>query len=53
MPLFVAQKRKKLEVIKLDLFEAIPGYGIRVIVEGKEVLLGNKKLMVEKGDFTF
>ncbi len=42
-------EKEKLEIIKLDSFEAIPGYGIRVIEEGKVVLLGNKKLMVEKG----
>ncbi len=30
-------------------FEAIPGFGIAVRIEGNEVLIGNRKLMVEKG----
>jgi Cu+-exporting ATPase len=42
-------EKENLEVIKLDSFEAIPGYGIQVTVEGLKVLLGNKKLMVDRG----
>ncbi|MBU3128373.1 heavy metal translocating P-type ATPase [Clostridium tagluense] len=41
-----AQERS-LELKKVDKFEAIPGYGIEVSIEGKKVLLGNMKLMVE------
>lgn len=29
-------------------FDAIPGHGIKVIIDEKEVLLGNKKLMIDK-----
>lgn len=36
-----------LEFKKLDSFKAIPGHGIEVDIEGKHLLLGNRKLMVE------
>lgn len=42
-------EKEKLEVIKLDSFEAIPGYGIQVMIEGSMILLGNKKLMLDRG----
>lgn len=42
-------EKENLEIIKLDSFEAIPGYGIEVSVEGTKVLLGNKKLMEDRG----
>ncbi len=38
---------KGLEFKKLDFFKAIPGYGIEVKIDGKSILLGNTKLMVE------
>jgi Cu+-exporting ATPase len=38
---------KGLEFKKLDFFRAIPGYGIEVKIDGKNVLLGNRKLMLE------
>lgn len=38
---------KGLEFIKLDFFKAIPGHGIEVKVDGKSILLGNRKLMIE------
>ncbi|MBC2398137.1 heavy metal translocating P-type ATPase [Clostridium tetanomorphum] len=41
-------EEKELEFKTVDKFEAIPGHGIRVIIEEKEIYLGNKKLMVEK-----
>ncbi len=40
-------EEKKIEVKKVDFFKAIPGYGIEVKIDQKEVLLGNKKLMIE------
>jgi P-type Cu+ transporter len=40
-------EEKGLEFKKLDFFKAIPGHGIEVKIEGKEILLGNRKLMVE------
>lgn len=39
---------KKLEFLKLDSFEAIPGHGIEVEIQGKKMFLGNKKLMDSK-----
>ncbi|MGL5989180.1 heavy metal translocating P-type ATPase [Cetobacterium sp.] len=38
---------KSLELKKVDSFLAIPGYGIKVMLEGKSILLGNKKLMLQ------
>ena len=39
---------KNLEFKSLDEFNAIPGHGIKVKIQDKEILLGNKKLMMEK-----
>jgi Cu+-exporting ATPase len=41
-------EEKKLSLKNLENFEAIPGHGIEVVIEGKNILLGNKKLMTEK-----
>lgn len=38
---------KGLEMKRLDYFNAKPGYGIEVKIEQKDILLGNKKLMLE------
>ena len=38
---------KGLDFKKLDFFKAIPGHGIEVKIDGKDILLGNRKLMVE------
>jgi P-type Cu+ transporter len=38
---------EKLEILKTDKFEAIPGQGIEVEINGLHVLLGNRKLMTE------
>lgn len=40
-------EEKGLEFKKLESFKAIPGHGIEVKIEGKHLLLGNRKLMVE------
>ncbi|WP_291578576.1 heavy metal translocating P-type ATPase [Clostridium sp. UBA6640] len=40
-------EEKGLEFKKLDFFKAIPGHGIEVKIDGKGILLGNRKLMVE------
>lgn len=40
-------EEKALEFKKLDFFKAIPGHGIEVKIDGKDILLGNRKLMVE------
>ena len=39
---------KNIEFIQIEEFKAIPGHGIEVKINGREVLLGNYKLMVDK-----
>ena len=41
-------EEKNLSLKKVDFFNAIPGHGIEVEIEGKNILLGNRKLMVER-----
>jgi len=41
-------EKEGLESLKVEKFNAIPGHGIEVEIEGKNVLLGNKKLMEER-----
>ncbi len=41
-------EKEGLEFLKVDRFSAIPGHGIEVKIEGIQMLLGNRKLMVEK-----
>lgn len=41
-------EEKKLNFYKLDKFMAIPGHGIEVVINGSNILLGNKKLMTSK-----
>ena len=36
------------QLCELESFNAIPGHGIEVSIEGKQILLGNKKFMSEK-----
>lgn len=40
-------REKGIELPVTEQFEAIPGFGIRAIVEGKEVLAGTRKLMAK------
>ncbi len=40
-------EEKGLELKKAEAFKAIPGHGIEVIIEGKKILAGNRKLMIE------
>jgi len=42
-------KERNLELLPPENFEAIPGHGIEVTIQGKKVLLGNQKLMEGKG----
>ncbi|WP_419823248.1 heavy metal translocating P-type ATPase [Anoxybacterium hadale] len=37
-----------LEFLKVEEFAAIPGHGIEVVIAGKKLLLGNRKLMKER-----
>ncbi len=39
---------RNLELLLPDSFEAIPGHGIQVELQGKNMLLGNKKLMDDR-----
>ncbi len=41
-------EKENLETLRVEKFNAIPGHGIEVRIEGREVLLGNRKLMVER-----
>ena len=41
-------EEKSLQFKNIDEFKAIPGHGIEVKIEGKDILLGNKKLMNDK-----
>ncbi|MER2226543.1 MAG: heavy metal translocating P-type ATPase [Carnobacterium sp.] len=40
---------KKLTLLKTQTFNALPGHGIEVTIENQSLLLGNKKLMVDRG----
>ncbi|MDF2596265.1 MAG: copper-translocating P-type ATPase [Clostridia bacterium] len=41
-------EKNNLEILKMDSFNAIPGHGIEVTLDGKVIYLGNRKLMIEK-----
>ena len=43
-----AAEEKGLEFKKVDNFKAIPGHGIEVNIDNKNILLGNRKLMVDR-----
>ncbi|MGL4568461.1 MAG: heavy metal translocating P-type ATPase, partial [Fusobacteriaceae bacterium] len=43
-----ATEEKELQLKKVDHFMAIPGHGIEVIIDKKDILLGNEKLMRER-----
>jgi Cu+-exporting ATPase len=42
-------REKGVELPAVESFEAIPGYGIKAIVEGKELLIGTRRLMEQFG----
>lgn len=44
-----AAKEKKIEIPMAETMKEIPGHGILALIEGKEILCGNKKLMDENG----
>ncbi|WP_088105576.1 heavy metal translocating P-type ATPase [Halalkalibacter urbisdiaboli] len=41
-------KNRNIPILDVTVFEAIPGYGIRAKVNGKEVLVGTRKLMIQE-----
>jgi len=47
----VLKKAKEINVAPADPsgFEAVPGHGVRATVDGREVLLGNERLMARNG----
>ncbi len=44
-----AAKSKGISIPKATGFEALTGFGVRAVVEGREVLLGNEAMMQEQG----
>jgi len=42
-------EKENLQILEADNFKAIPGHGIEVTIEGVNVLIGNRKLMDERG----
>ncbi|WP_084676243.1 heavy metal translocating P-type ATPase [Carnobacterium pleistocenium] len=42
-------EKKALTLLKTQAFNAIPGHGIEVTIENQTLLLGNKKLMTDRG----
>ncbi len=42
-------RARNVELSEAASFEAIPGYGIRAVVEGSELLIGTRKLMAKHG----
>ncbi|WAM36683.1 heavy metal translocating P-type ATPase [Caldicellulosiruptor acetigenus] len=45
----LAAKEKNLQLFEASQFEAISGHGIEAVVDGQKVLVGNIKLMKDKG----
>ncbi len=42
-------REKNVAIKDPEDFESVPGHGIRAIIDGKKVLLGNRKFMEEEG----
>ncbi|WJY28053.1 heavy metal translocating P-type ATPase [Sporosarcina trichiuri] len=42
-------KEQGIELAQPDSFQALPGYGIEAAIEGKTILVGNRKLMTGRG----
>jgi Cu+-exporting ATPase len=45
----IEAQKKGLEFVSLSNFNAIPGHGISAEIDGTEILLGNRKLMDDRG----
>jgi len=45
----IVRKAQGLKIKEPEKFEVIPGKGLKARVDGKEVLVGNKKLFIESG----
>ena len=44
-----AASERKVELAPVSDFNAVPGHGVEALVEGKKIILGNLRLMREKG----
>ena len=44
-----AAREKQIELLETEHFMALPGYGIEAKIDGEEILLGNEKLIKERG----
>lgn len=44
-----AAREQQIELLEIEHFMALPGYGIEAKIEGEEILLGNEKLVRERG----
>jgi Cu+-exporting ATPase len=44
-----AADKNKTELVDAEVFEALPGRGVKCTVQGRRVFLGNRKLMTEQG----
>lgn len=44
-----AAKERSIELKDAESFEAVPGHGIKVVTEGNEVFVGNRRLMQANG----
>lgn len=42
-------EKEGIGLLPVERFKAIPGHGIEVVIEGLSVLLGNRKLMIDRG----
>jgi Cu+-exporting ATPase len=42
-------EKSKIKLVEAEDFEALPGRGVKCTVQGRRVLLGNRKLMEEQG----
>ena len=38
-------QQKNIDFLEVDDFQAIPGHGIEATISGKNILVGNRKLM--------
>jgi len=44
-----AAEKSRTELVAAEAFEALPGRGVKCMVQGRWVFLGNRKLMAEQG----
>jgi Cu+-exporting ATPase len=42
-------QERGIDIVDAESFDSIPGHGVAAKIEGRDVLLGNRKLMAERG----